>query len=291
MPKLSKNVAAVALVLSVWTTTRKPKLATTTVSFEHTVAVRIAVLEKKSVGGDHRWMCSNESAVWVVRPQSIVAVLDHTQFEDETEGCSMSLTEKSLTLIEESHSVPDWWPLLPEDSDPQHPVKHAGLFVQRQGRKRKAGDTKAKDTKKLNLKAASKKVKDKLKKAKQQKKKSDENEKKTASEKAENVKFNRTPVGEKAVKAHMMMMKELDDSKFPGNTLFNADGLCRLKVGKCKEVPWESFLESAFKYFKIVCLVEFDLGDLGGSGFPGVLRIFKMSSSHFKSMFSYFKLF
>lgn len=53
VPKFSKNVAAVALVLSVWTTTRKPKLATTTVSFEHTVAVRIAVLEKKSVGGDH----------------------------------------------------------------------------------------------------------------------------------------------------------------------------------------------------------------------------------------------
>ena len=89
---------------------------------------------------------------------------------DETEGCSISLTEKSLALIEESHSVADWWPLLPEDSDPQHPVKHAGLFVQRQGRKRKVGDTKAKDTKTLNIKAASNRVKAKLKKAKQQKK-------------------------------------------------------------------------------------------------------------------------
>ena len=275
VPKLSKTVAKPGLVLSVWTTTRKPKLATTTVSFEHTVAVRIAVLERKSFGGDHRWICSNESPVWVLRPQSIVAVLDHTNFEDETEGCSLSLTEKSLALVEESASIPEWWPLLSEDSDSQRPVKHAGLFVQRQGRKRKNGD-KAEGTKKVNLKAASKKLKAKLKKTKKKKTKDDETEKNTEKEKntdkektqtAENTKFNRTPAGEKAIKVHMMKLKALDDSKFPGNTLFNADGLCRLKVGKCKAVPWDSFLESAFKYFKIVCLAEFDIADLGGSVF------------------------
>ena len=244
------SVARVALVTSVWFTVRKPKLATQRIPLEQSVAIRVVVMEKQvgpGVEENPKWLCNNGSPVWVLRPNSIVAILDHEHFENETEGCVLTLTAQSLGVVSNSlGSVHEWWPemeteVLESDKKKVLPSKFPGLFVQRRRAQKRAAK-----------KAAQKKEKS-------QKKKKKSKPKLNTKKKSKKVKlippvlanFKRNRRGELLIMQMMEGCKVLDAEKFADSASFSADGLCRLSnVAACKNVPWSKFVQGAFPYFK-----------------------------------------
>ena len=89
----------VGLVLSVWTSVKKPKLAVMQTSLSHVVAARIVVME----GHPDRktFSCSALSEAWVIKPESIVGILAFENMADEPDGCTIGLNTESFTMLKE----------------------------------------------------------------------------------------------------------------------------------------------------------------------------------------------
>ena len=96
-----KRVVTTGMVLSVWTCQRKPKLATTATPMSHVVCFRAAVLEQQHQCKDPRALwCNGASKAWVIKPESVVAVLAYEQMEDNLDHCSVTLTAESMAILE-----------------------------------------------------------------------------------------------------------------------------------------------------------------------------------------------
>lgn len=99
--KSGDRMAVIAMVLSVWISTKKPRLATSTAPLNHCVAVRICVMEPSTsdVSGK-TFRCNACSPAWVIKPESITAVMAYDNCGNQTEFCEISLTDESMTLME-----------------------------------------------------------------------------------------------------------------------------------------------------------------------------------------------
>lgn len=174
-----------------------------------------------------------------------------SDWSDSTEQCVLSLTEESLELLGTLQGVQDWWPHLEEKlTKPDQKVQrsHLGLFVLRQGRKRKAA-AKAKVQKgKAKAKAKSSSKKKIILKKKKNK------DVQTVLETVEN--FKRSGVGILLVKQMMHKCRSLDCMKFSNNPLFSDNDLCRMKLGKCHNMPWKDMVDNARSFFKALSLGE-----------------------------------
>ena len=261
LPKIGggDRVAEVCLVLSVWNTHRKPRLATSSIPLDHCVAARLVVMKKNALGD--WWECDGASLAWVVQPSSIVAVLDVGKCDNTTSGCKVFLTDESLKVLQETAAVPDWWPHLEaEDLAARRSRKgngakatkgirrHLGLFVSRQGRRRRAGaKVKPSGSQSSNSKKGvkkSKKQKTKLKKSKKIP---------SIPESVEN--YTRTHKGSLLIRQVLEKARHLDSMKFKGQELFDpVSNLCVMKLEKCHGLEWSKILDESHGYFKCVFL-------------------------------------
>lgn len=141
-------------------------------------------------------------------------------------------------------SVQDWWPQPEKDSQGLMNVRHVGLFVRGQARRRRvqrvlrAG---AKAKAKAKAKAAAKKTSTKktLKKSKT---------KKAIPDVVKN--FRRNGIGVTLVQQKMEKARILDETKFVENKVFTEDThQCRLKLPKCNGKLWADVLAKAHPFF------------------------------------------
>lgn len=234
----------VGLVLSVWTSVKKPKLATAPAALTHVVAARIVIMEGQPC--NKVFTCSSLSQAWVIKPESIVGILAFDKMADESASCTIELTEESMTMLTEleNKSVQDWWPQPEKDSQGLMNVRHVGLFVRGQARRRRvqrvlrAG---AKAKAKAKAKAAAKKTSTKktLKKSKT---------KKAIPDVVKN--FRRNGIGVTLVQQKMEKARILDETKFVENKVFTEDThQCRLKLPKCNGKLWADVLAKAHPFF------------------------------------------
>lgn len=85
----------VGMVLSVWTSTKKPRLSTSSTPMAHCVAAR--VLEMQPVLASERtFTCNGISTPWVVMPESVVAILSPESFQDDAQECALTLSQESM---------------------------------------------------------------------------------------------------------------------------------------------------------------------------------------------------
>ena len=90
----------VAIVLSVWISTKKPRLATSTAPLAHCVAARICIMKPCPDDGALKFRCDAFCPAWVIKPESITAVLAFDDCQNETEFCQVSLNAESRALME-----------------------------------------------------------------------------------------------------------------------------------------------------------------------------------------------
>ena len=112
---LQRN-ACVCLVLGVWINSKKPRLATKKVPLDHAVGLRALVMRPRSTKGS--WECDGCAVAWVLRPQSVIAVLAVEAHDNSVERCQVTLTEASLELIKAAEEAGNWWPNFDEDDNP-----------------------------------------------------------------------------------------------------------------------------------------------------------------------------
>lgn len=100
--KSGSRTPVIAMVLSVWVSVKKPKLATSMAPLSHCVAARICVMEpfKGDVSG-RTFRCDGCSRAWVIKPESITAVLAFETCANETDFCEVLLAAESMTLIKD----------------------------------------------------------------------------------------------------------------------------------------------------------------------------------------------
>lgn len=243
--KSPELAAVVGLVISVWVTAKKPRLATMAVQLEHSVALRILVLRQQET--KLQWTASGESDAWVIRPQAIVAVLDVEHWKDAHSGLVVTLSAESLDLIRESSTAPLWWPNLnlEDDTKPANP-----LFGQGAGRKRKRARAKAKTSVKKSKPIQEKKVKQK------KAKKGSTNGKLKKAKVMGQIPFHpanltRSKRGRALIKQLMESCKALDIAAFPDRLAFDGEsGVCKLPLPACKGVLWQTFLDAAPGFFE-----------------------------------------
>lgn len=91
------RVSRVCLVLSVWVSHKKPKLTTVPTPLDNCVALRVVQLTEQ---GNRHFSATARDLTWMLKPESVVAVLATDSFKDDSEGCEMVITEESAELIE-----------------------------------------------------------------------------------------------------------------------------------------------------------------------------------------------
>ena len=250
--------AAVCMVLAVWNCHKKPRLATSAIPMDHCVAARVVAMVSDD---DKKWRCSGWSMAWVVRPNSIVAVLAVENWENAIEACRVTLTSESCDLWRNTDGVADWWVHLEETdevakkSDAKKNAKppnrhHLGLFVHRQGRRR-AANAKAQAKAKAAAKKSEKVPESKPPKAKKVKKTILKKFKEPQEIPETVANYTRTHKGDQLVQQVMNKARRLDSIKFPGEELFSvSNGFCKLKFKNCEGVHWDKFQQAAHGYFK-----------------------------------------
>eukprot|EP00435_Cladocopium_sp_Y103_P061032 s1370_g22.t1 len=246
----------VGLTLSCWVSMKKPKLATAPASLGHLVCARIVVMDPVDDKDTcTTFSCTGHSHAWVVKPESIVAILAPSTISDEVNMCKVTLSDDSLALLR-TESVKDWRPE-PDNSpdEPHRGKKHAGLFLRGQRRKARTRKPRAKAKSKAAAKPSKTKKVNKVKKVHKKTSKKSKLKKSKPMEPVENVESNykRTGVGPILVMQQMEKAKHADKIKFPGNLLFTEkDDTCRMTVGTCGGRPWADFVNSAPGYFRCV---------------------------------------
>ena len=223
----------VGLVVTVWRSSKKPKLCTGPVSMDHCCALRLIELEPNS--DNSAWHCNEQSQAWLVDPQACALVLDCSKYQDSHDGCSVVLTESSRAVVEKAHELTEGW---------QCDVAFS-LYVPRRKKKSVSKKDTDKDPKQKENKAKTKTKKVKLgKMGKKLKKKMQE--------------YDFTPeicrknsVGSRAVSQELQRLRDMDSALFPEILLFtSADDSCKLKDDDCIGVKFGSLQELAMAYFK-----------------------------------------
>ena len=138
-------------------------------------------------------------------------------------------------------SISEWWPPL-DPADPKNAAQGDLYPARKRGRKKRRANEKEKKT------APKPKPKKKgLKKAKQDKRKGalalDSSSELPASA------FKKSLSAKACVVAMMEKILVADRQKFEQRPLFTVDGLCRMKVGKCKNVEWSKIRDEAYHFF------------------------------------------
>eukprot|EP00435_Cladocopium_sp_Y103_P022369 s3146_g5.t1 len=87
----------VGVVMSVWVSLRKPRLATSSAPMNHCVAARMVVMD----GVGMEFKCNARSPAWVIQPESIVSILAWDSFQDAPEECKVKLTQESVDMLEQ----------------------------------------------------------------------------------------------------------------------------------------------------------------------------------------------
>eukprot|EP00435_Cladocopium_sp_Y103_P072345 s131_g40.t1 len=271
VPKRSYNKTVrsliVAYVTSVWKSNKKPKLVTTSVPLSHVVAFRCTEMTAmdRNVAS---WQVKEDSTPWVLKPETLLAVLAPSNVEDAvnlgTDSMSVQLSGESVGILDSLQRAPDWWPVLPEDGgdgeDEECQNKAvAGLFVTaRRKRKRLSGaKNHAQDARAVNPgnadKSMNKKRKDK--KEKKDKKESKKNLlKKVRKEKQipfDPKYFRRNGMGPVIVVQTMVKMKCLEEETFAtkGAPCFDVDGKCMIKHKACENIIWDDVVNHAHSFF------------------------------------------
>ena len=224
------------MITSIWVSTKKPRLATTAVPVDHTVALRIIQMKPEREGSRQMWMSDNDSTAWVVLPHAIVAVLDLESSEQSLEKTFVKISQESLDLLERIKGIQEWWPRFEDHASGGKKSHHPVLFVHRQGRKRKAEGEDA------SAKASANKW---VRRAARSKKKPEEIPEETKN-------FKRSQRGDALIRQMMEKVKGMDCKVWDSNPVFSRDDdLCRLKDSeKSKGIPWARFLEKAPTFFK-----------------------------------------
>lgn len=86
----------VGLTLSCWVSVKKPKLATCPAALSHLVCLRIVQMDWES---DNVFSCNAKSSTWMIKPESVVAILAPTSITDEVDMCKVVLSNESLALL------------------------------------------------------------------------------------------------------------------------------------------------------------------------------------------------
>ena len=103
MNRGAERQAKVAMVMSVWISTKKPKLATGPTPMSHMVACRVVEMtqsdEPTLTSGVFHVTASSTS--WVVRPESIVAMLEPERYKDELHHCRVELSAETMKYLKD----------------------------------------------------------------------------------------------------------------------------------------------------------------------------------------------
>ncbi len=215
---------------------------------KHCVAARLVVLEVGEDAFGTQGHANGMSVAMIVRPMSIVSILDveHSRVHDH--GISMKLSDKCQEVLGLLSEIPDWYP--EPDPDAEFPFSiFGGAPVTQRSRKKR--------TRKAALKALDQEGK-KKKRSKRSKKKKENSEsvalKKSPKEKQplscvpEN--FRRTITGRQLIRDTLQKLLEADLKAHPNNPLFATDTrLCRLKADECKSVTWEEVISRSSEFF------------------------------------------
>ena len=121
----------VALILSFWTGSKKPRLTTKSAGANQITAMRVLEL---GLLKDGRWAASEASAAFVVQPESIVSILDCEDSTETADFLSLRISDSSETLRANTESAKKWWPGADTDVVMEEQWRFTGR--QRHGRRR-----------------------------------------------------------------------------------------------------------------------------------------------------------
>lgn len=240
VPWQSTRIPVVALVTSVWVNAKKPRLATMKIPLQQSVALRIVELRESL----STWKCEGSSKAWVIKPQSVVSLMDVEEDQRTDAGLVVKLSTESMAVIKDAFTTPGWWPDLHFEDDIA--VQQACLFGRRRGRKRKTTQPAAKKMPKKSGKKGKKVNMEKKKKVKKVKVKLIKS-KKPIPFKIQN--FKRTQTGTKLIREVLDKARIAALTAFPDANPFDPEsGLCTV-AGEAKGIPWEKFLDAVPGYF------------------------------------------
>lgn len=89
----------VGLTLSCWVSVKKPKLATSPAAFNHLVCLRIVQMDREESETTTVFTCDAQSRVWMLKPESVVAILAPSSITEEVNMCKVTLSNESLELL------------------------------------------------------------------------------------------------------------------------------------------------------------------------------------------------
>lgn len=279
--------AHVGLTLTVWKHSKKPKVVSSPIDMQHCLAIRVVHMvphldnEATMFIAPKVWRCFDTSVATIVRPMSLVAVLDCATSKPFDSGLQVELTEFSAQTCADLDSIAMWFP--EPDPEVEKPFSTMGgvAHMDRKKRGRKA-NTKNGKVKKTHVKKKKKNTQkdqqeevdpeaaasgnadegeeapSKVSKKKTKQKKNKKVMPKKTAQPAENVigvpgDFRKNNAGRLLIKNMMQRLKDLDDQKFPDNLCFSHEGVCRLKSEKCKNVSWKELVARSPEFFVREC--------------------------------------
>ena len=239
-----RTVACVGLVLSLWKCSKKPKLSPDGMSMKHCVAARVVHLDIGHESAGLFGHASSTSTATIVRPMSIVCILDVENCKEDEEGVSVKLSPSCKQIVDVLAEIPDWFP----EPDPEAEFSFSILGGAPEAKKRKRGRKPRKPTG-LTEKTAKKKKRAKKKNqtgTHTLKKKSGEKQKMACA--PEN--FRRNAAGRSLIRDTLKEIL-LDDLKAnKKNPIFSlGDDMCRLKVPECQGVTFDEVVDSCPDFF------------------------------------------
>eukprot|EP00435_Cladocopium_sp_Y103_P017067 s1083_g4.t1 len=104
------QTACVGLVLTLWKCAKKPKLATASVEMKHMVAGRVVLLSFEKEQDGLVFRADGTSISTIIKPMSVVSILDCTETQESQNGVMLKLTPESEALLENLHQIPTWFP-------------------------------------------------------------------------------------------------------------------------------------------------------------------------------------
>lgn len=253
----------VAMVTTIWKNQKKPVLACRGLSLAHVVAFRCIELQV-SLENEKRFQCNENSLCWVLRPQTLVAILNFTSVNMGTDMTEVELTDKSVQVVEDTILFAHWWP---EADEEEH--WGSGLYVRKkrcknQKKKKVIPETSEKDGEKMSepKKSKTKKKKKKTKKPKETENAAEGEDKepkapKLKKKKAADLKeiafvlenFKKKGVGPALILQTMQRLRVLEAQQFPDEPSFSAEDVCNIDLDKVKGTPWNAVKTSALSFF------------------------------------------
>lgn len=259
-----KSFPCVGLILSLWRSSRKPKLVTAAVSMKHVVCARVAVMDCGSTTDGFCGVASDTSVCMIIRPMSIVAVLDIEKTKSLSDGVSVVFSDDSQKLVESMDDINKWWPA-PDPEAEFDFTQFGGAPVTKKASRKRKGKRKTANQDPAASAGQQDSVADKLpgkhKASKKSKKKKSHkigkrnilkkaNAKESISCVAEN--FRRNAAGRLLIKQTMQKVLDADQANFTKNPFFDPlTGACLINVPECKGMTWQHILDRSPEYFRV----------------------------------------